>query len=303
MPINLITADQRLAEAGNVNIVVAGPSGAGKTSQVRTLPPESTLFVDLEGGTKALADWPGTIVKVRDEAQAMGVHPWEYCRALACILSGPDPAAARDAGRPTFFYSQQMYDTYCASIAPRETFDRFKIVFWDSLTVAGRWSFAWSQMQPDAVSEKTGKYDGRGAYGRHGQEVITWLTAIQHTPHKSTVVSCILDAYLDDFKRQVYAMQIDGSKAGNELPGIFDEVLTLGLFRVENDQPFFDLQKGTERAFVCHLNNGFGVPAKDRSGRLDLFEPPDLGALMRKIASAPRKDAMVTGMPASQAAA
>ena len=29
--------------------------------------------------------------------------------------------------------------------------------------------------------------------------------------------------------------------------------------------------------------NPFGLPGKDRSGRLDLTEPPDLSALIRKI--------------------
>lgn len=302
MSINFISADQRLAEAHNVNIVICGPAGAGKTSQARTLPPESTLFIDLEGGTQALADWPGTVVKVREEAQKAGIHPWEYCRYLACLISGPDPAAATDRARASYFYSREKYEEACQNIAPPAAFDPFKIIYWDSLTVAGRWSYAWAQLQPEATSEKTKKYDGLAVYGRHGQEMVTWFTTIQHTPKKSTVVSCILDSYLDDFKRQIFAMQIDGSKAGNELPGIFDEVLTLGLFRDENGQPIFDLQKGTERAFVCHLNNGFGLPAKDRSGRLDLLEPPNLGAIMRKIASAPRKDAMVTGMSPAVAA-
>ena len=31
----------------------------------------------------------------------------------------------------------------------------------------------------------------------------------------------------------------------------------------------------------------YGLPAKDRSGRLDVTEPPDLGALLAKINAAP----------------
>ena len=37
------------------------------------------------------------------------------------------------------------------------------------------------------------------------------------------------------------------------------------------------------RAFVCHALNPWGYLAKDRSGRLDMIEPPDLGRLMAKI--------------------
>src|SRR3546814_8636470 len=71
-------------------------------------------------------------------------------------------------------------------------------------------SFAWSKRQPEAYSEKTGKPDTRGAYGLHGQEMVTWLTQLQHIPEKSVVVVGILDVTYDDFKRPVYEPQIDG---------------------------------------------------------------------------------------------
>jgi len=40
------------------------------------------------------------------------------------------------------------------------------------------------------------------------------------------------------------------------------------------------------RAFVCHTLNPYGYPAKDRSGQLELLEPPNLAALIDKCASA-----------------
>ena len=48
------------------------------------------------------------------------------------------------------------------------------------------------------------------------------------------------------------------------------------------------------RAFVCTSPNPWGYPAKDRSGRLEQFEPPDLGKLIAKlipVASSPAKAA------------
>jgi hypothetical protein len=36
------------------------------------------------------------------------------------------------------------------------------------------------------------------------------------------------------------------------------------------------------RAFVC-APNSWNFPAKDRSGRLDQLEPPNLGALIEKL--------------------
>ena len=42
------------------------------------------------------------------------------------------------------------------------------------------------------------------------------------------------------------------------------------------------------RTFVCHTLNAWNYPAKDRSGRLDVIEEPNLGRLMEKI-SGPAK--------------
>ena len=58
--------------------------------------------------------------------------------------------------------------------------------------------------------------------------MIAWLTQLQHTRGKNVVLVGILDEKLDDFNRKVFAPQIDGSKTGLELPGIFDEVLDAG---------------------------------------------------------------------------
>ena len=77
---------------------------------------------------------------------------------------------------------------------------------------------------------------------------------------------------------------MEGGKVGRELPGIVDQVVSLSLFSRVGDGPWLhDPERGTERRFVCKAGNAFGLPAKDRSGRLDETEPPDLGALLRKI--------------------
>jgi len=43
------------------------------------------------------------------------------------------------------------------------------------------------------------------------------------------------------------------------------------------------------RAFICTTINDYGLPAKDRSGRLSMIEPAHLGRLMAKIRG-PRPD-------------
>jgi hypothetical protein len=316
MPVTIISADQRLAQRAqqaNSNVIIFGPPGVGKTFQLRLLDPSTTLALNLEAGmlsvdgdvtingplgATVLQPYMGDTINVKEEAAKLGVHPWEYCRALACLLAGPDPAAP--AGSP---YHQTAYENYAAAIAPPEAFAKYATVFTDSITVASRWTMSWAKQQPRAFSEKTGKQDMLGAYGLLGEELITWLTTLQQTPGRSMVVVGILEVVKDDFGRTILQPQIEGSKAARELPGIFDQVVTLATFTVDaQGVGTLDLDKGTHRGFVCHKNNPYGVPAKDRSGRLDLIEPPDLGALLRKIAGPARADVAVTTFPASNVA-
>jgi hypothetical protein len=152
---------------------------------------------------------------------------------------------------------------------------KYETVFIDSITVAGRLCFQWCRGQPEALSDKTGKPDVRGAYGLHGREMIAWLTHLQHTRGKNVWFVGILDEKVDDFNRKVFVPQIDGSKTGLELPGIVEQVLTMASLPDEMNRP--------QRAFVCHTQNSWGYPAKDRSGRLDLVEEPHLGRLIEKI--------------------
>ncbi len=55
------------------------------------------------------------------------------------------------------------------------------------------------------------------------------------------------------------------------------------LFGKDKDGAWTLDEKSAERRLVCRSGNPWGLPAKDRSGRLDLTEPPDLGALLAKI--------------------
>ena len=266
MNLPIITADQRLAERRGVKGVLVGKSGIGKTSQLWTLPPASTLFFDLEAGDLAVEGYAGDTIRPRT---------WQECRDFAVFIGGPNPALRDD--QP---YSEAHFQAVCQRFGDPAALDKYETVFVDSITVAGRLCLQWSKGQPQAYSEKTGKPDSRGAYGLMGQEMIGWLTHLQHTRRKNVWFVGILNEALDDFNRRVFTLQIDGSKTGLELPGIVDEVLTLTEIKDEEGKSY--------RAFVCHTFNPHGYPAKDRSGRLDAIEEPDLGRLMRKIAGPAR---------------
>lgn len=314
MTLKIISAEERLARRPKINVLLFAPSGVGKTFQARTLDPDTTLLIDLESGTlslngeaalpdgTALPPWRGDVLDVRKEAATIGVHPWELARALACLLSGPDPSAA--PGTP---YARDQYEIYKTAIGdPVVLFAKYQTVFIDSITVASRHCFAWAKTRPEAFSEKTGKPDIRGAYGLLGQEIVTWLTQLQHIADKSVIAVGILDVIKDpDIPGRVsYSPQIEGGKAGREMAGIFDQILTLGLFSIDPNTKAatLDMEKGTERAFICRKNNPFGVPAKGRDGTLDMLEAPNLGALLAKVAAGVRRDTAVLTSPQGAAA-
>lgn len=267
MPLNIITADQRLAERGAPKILIAGPTGIGKTSLLQTVDPETTLFVDLEAGELAVQDVAVDIVRPRT---------WPECRDLACYLGGPNLSLKADIA-----YSEAHYEHCVETYGDASGLDKYDLYFIDSITVAARLCMAWCIQQPDATASN-GNQDTRAVYGMLGREMLAWLTQLQHARDKAVVLVCILEKDKDDYGRVLWQLQIDGSKTGRELPGIVDEVLTMQLVPIGEEG-----SETLERRFVCRPENPESYPAKDRSGRLDMLEPADLGALLDKLTAKP----------------
>ena len=274
----IITADQRMAEWRGIKACIFGKSGTGKTSQLWSLDPVTTLFFDLEAGDLAVEGWPGDTIRPRT---------WDECRDFAVFIGGPNPSLRNDQ-----YFSSAHYAAVCAQFGDPGVLNKYTTIFIDSLTVAGRLCFHWCRGQPQAFSEKSGKPDLRGAYGLHGQEMIAWLTHIQHTRGKNIIFVGILDEKVDDFNKRFFAPQIEGAKTGLELPGIVDEVITLAELKAEDGNLY--------RMFVCQTLNPWGYPAKDRSGRLAMVEEAHLGRLMAKISGPvrPIQERLEYGQPA-----
>ena len=268
MSLPIISAEERRQQKRGVKIVILGVSGIGKTSQLKTLGTDITLFIDLEAGDLAVADWSGDTIRPRT---------WPEFRDLVVFLAGPNPALPAD--QP---FSQAHFEHVCQTYGDPAQLDKYETYFCDSITALSRLCFTWAKAQPAAYSERTGKPDSRGAYGLLGQEMITALTQLQHARGKNVVFVAILDEKIDDFNRKVFVPQIEGSKTALELPGIVDEVATLAELKAEDGTSY--------RAFVCHTLNPWGFPAKDRSGRLDMQEEPHLGRLIAKCAATTPSD-------------
>jgi hypothetical protein len=255
----IISADERLAEQRGAKVLIIGPTGVGKTSLLKTLDPERTLFVDIEAGDLSVLDLPVPTIRLDD---------WATARDLACRIGGPNKSFA-----PTACYSEAHYQAIGGA---RENLDRYETIFIDSLTAVTRLSFRWSEQQLEAYSDRTGRKDTRGAYGLHGREMILWLNQLQHARAKHVVFVGILERVVDDFNVATWQLQSEGAKTSRELPGIVDQIVTFQFLD-------FGDGKAPSRGFVCTSPNPWGYPAKDRSGRLDQIEAPDLGNLLRKL--------------------
>jgi hypothetical protein len=275
----IIKASERMQQRGGIKAVILGPSGIGKTTLLKTMDPQKTLFFDLEAGDLAVEGWPGDTIQPRT---------WDDCRTLAALIAGPNPALRAD--QP---YSQAHFD-FLNQNGEAEAYAAYDTVFIDSITVAGRLCFQWSKSQPEAFSEKTGKPDTRGAYGLHGREMLAWLSQLQQARTKDVIFVGILDSKEDDYGRREWVAQIEGSKVGRELPGIVDQVITFQELQTDEGVKY--------RGLVCTSPNPWGYPAKDRSGRLDQIERPHLGQLFEKIKGGQRKDVLTTEIPTNQAA-
>jgi hypothetical protein len=257
----IIFADERLRELRGAKVLLLGPTGIGKTWQLRTLKSSATLFADAEAGDLAVLDLPVPTIRIDD---------WKTAENLACRIGGPNPSFP-----PTSPYSQAHYD---AIGGPLENLDQYETIFVDSLTAITRLSFRHAEQQPEALSERTGRKDLRTTYGIHGRQMILWLNQLQHARAKNVVFVGILEFAKDEFNRGEWQLQSEGAKTARELPGIIDEIITYQFLNFGDDKP-------PTRGFVTTSPNPWGYPAKDRSGRLDQIEPPDLGRLLSKLTS------------------
>lgn len=122
-------------------------------------------------------------------------------------------------------------------------------------------------------AEKKKAKDPRQAYGELQEFMGDMIRAFRDISGKHVYFSAKCEKAQDEQGRMLYAPSMPGNKLGQSLPYFFDEVLAL---RVEKDADGKPV-----RALQCESDGLW--QAKDRSGKLDAWEAPDLGEIIRKI--------------------
>src|SRR5262249_11530360 len=175
---------------------------------------------------------------------------------------GCSPAMPATAAYSEAHYNEVMQNPELAQLAA------FQYLFVDSLTAAGRLSLASAELQPEAITDR-GRKDLRAIYNSHARNMLGWINQLQHARARNIIFVAVLEKHIDDLNIATWQPQIEGSKTGRELPAIVDEILSMQWVDFGDGKPV--------RAFVCTSPNPWRYPAKDRSGRLEQLEPPDLG--------------------------
>jgi hypothetical protein len=243
---------------------------------LRTLDPARTLFLDVEAGDLSVQDVPVDAVQIDD---------WSTARDIACRIGGANPSYP-----PTACYSQAHFDVAGGAL---ESIEKYTTLFVDSITAVSRLSFRWSEQQPEAFSERSGKKDTRGAYGLHAREMIAWLNQLQHARGMNVVFVGILEKIVDDFNVATWQLQMEGGKTSREIPGIVDQIITMNWIDFGDGKP--------TPAFVCTSPNPWTYPAKDRAGRLEQIEEPHLGKLITKLVGPGERKPFIVSSPEQNA--
>jgi phage nucleotide-binding protein len=115
--------------------------------------------------------------------------------------------------------------------------------------------------------------DGRAAYGELNRTMAELIRAFRDLPGKHVYMSAKLEKSQDEMGRMLYGPSMPGKALTQQLPYFFDFVFPL---RVERDA-----EGNTQRALMTD-SDGLWL-AKSRSQALDMWEAPDLGAIIAKI--------------------
>jgi hypothetical protein len=125
--------------------------------------------------------------------------------------------------------------------------------------------------------EKKVAKDPRQAYGALAEKMTDLIRAFRDLPGRNVYFSCKQERAKDEQSgAMLYYPAMPGNMLKQGVGYFFDFVFAL---RIEKDA------EGTPARWL-QTSRDYNFEAKDRSGALDMFEPPDLGAIAAKVTGA-----------------
>lgn len=122
---------------------------------------------------------------------------------------------------------------------------------------------------------KTKNKDPRKAYGEVQDQILTLIRNFRDMPQKHVYFSAKQEKVKDEVSGAfLYGPMMPGTKLPQQVPYFFDEVLQLFVYTDPTSK---------EEIRALRTKKDFQYEAKDRSGTLDLWEPPNLQHVFDKI--------------------
>lgn len=215
-----------IATRQGVKALVYGPSGAGKTRSIASLP--RPVIFSAESGLLSLRQYNLPYIVIETYAQMVEAYNW---------------------------------------ITKSNEAKQFDTAALDSL----------SEIAEVVLADLKSKHkDPRKAYGEVQDTMLSMIRDFRDLPQKHVYFSAKEESVKDGLTgAMTYRPAMPGTKLPEQIPYYFDEVLRLTVYPDPNN-PQTHL-----RAFQTAASPG--VVAKDRSGTLDFWEPPNLGEVFQKI--------------------
>lgn len=222
----------------SIKAVIYGPSGAGKTSIIKTYDEQKygkAILISAEAGLMSIRGHKVDIIDITLDDQDKPLPKEERFKRLV----------------EAFQYVS--------------THPEYKTIFLDSITEVG-------QNCIEALKKEFTASQALPMWGAYGDRMRGITKAFRDLPNKNVIILGLSTIDKDEFQRRFTSIDLQG-KIGDQLPQYFDEVLYLSIETTDKNE--------TKRTLLTQTQNN--IIAKDRSGKLDLKEEPNLTKIFDKI--------------------
>jgi hypothetical protein len=239
-----------------VNVSLHHFKNLGETMNINNLKPASTLAQRF--GVKAVAyGGPGT-----GKTPCINTAP----KPVLCVIE-PGMLSMRSSSIPAFeAYDANKITEFFDWLFKSNEAKQFDTVGIDSIS-----QLAEIFLTQELLRNK----DGRKAYGEMSRRVMDIVNQLYYMPQKH-VYLIAKQAVYDEGGIQKKRPFFPGQDLNVKVPHMYDEVLHFGLVNVPG-QP--------KPVVGIRCQESFDIMARDRSGKLNEIEPPDLSAIFSKCMS------------------